>query len=207
MCRQSTCFAGSRAPDTFKDKIVLVGTTALGTREVVSTPLDTLVRRRRGSGHRRRQLAAAETSSTGPSTRSRSRRRSSSAWASSRPCSSGGSASPRARRLSWRAWPLVWFGPVGADVEKRRVPVAALPDDGPDDGARGDDRRPVHQRAAAGRSGRRGQSHLAAIDGAVAALADRSPGCRDRQALEADAGSTRECSRSSCPRTRTSATI
>jgi adenylate cyclase len=33
---------GQPAPDTFKDKIVLVGTTALGTREVVSTPLDTL---------------------------------------------------------------------------------------------------------------------------------------------------------------------
>ena len=30
------------SPETFKDKIVLVGTTALGTREVVSTPLDTL---------------------------------------------------------------------------------------------------------------------------------------------------------------------
>src|SRR5262249_15173866 len=28
--------------DTFKDKIVFVGTTALGTREVVATPLDTL---------------------------------------------------------------------------------------------------------------------------------------------------------------------
>ena len=33
---------GQPAPDTFKDKIVLVGTTALGTREVVSTPFDTL---------------------------------------------------------------------------------------------------------------------------------------------------------------------
>jgi adenylate cyclase len=33
---------GQSTPDTFKDKIVLVGTTALGTREVVSTPLDTL---------------------------------------------------------------------------------------------------------------------------------------------------------------------
>jgi CHASE2 domain-containing sensor protein len=33
---------GEPRPDTFKDKIVLVGTTALGTREVVSTPLDTL---------------------------------------------------------------------------------------------------------------------------------------------------------------------
>jgi HD-GYP domain-containing protein (c-di-GMP phosphodiesterase class II) len=33
---------GQAKPDTFKDKIVLVGTTALGTREVVSTPLDTL---------------------------------------------------------------------------------------------------------------------------------------------------------------------
>jgi HD-GYP domain-containing protein (c-di-GMP phosphodiesterase class II) len=33
---------GQQAPDTFKDKIVLVGTTALGTREVVSTPFDTL---------------------------------------------------------------------------------------------------------------------------------------------------------------------
>ena len=33
---------GQPAPGAFKDKIVLVGTTALGTREVVSTPLDTL---------------------------------------------------------------------------------------------------------------------------------------------------------------------
>ena len=33
---------GQAGTDTFKDKIVLVGTTALGTREVVSTPLDTL---------------------------------------------------------------------------------------------------------------------------------------------------------------------
>ena len=34
--------SGEIAPDTFKDKIVFVGTTALGTREVVSTPIDTL---------------------------------------------------------------------------------------------------------------------------------------------------------------------
>ena len=34
--------SGQVAPDTFKDKIVFVGTTALGTREVVATPLDTL---------------------------------------------------------------------------------------------------------------------------------------------------------------------
>jgi adenylate cyclase len=33
---------GTVGVDRFKDKIVLVGTTALGTREVVSTPLDTL---------------------------------------------------------------------------------------------------------------------------------------------------------------------
>jgi CHASE2 domain-containing sensor protein len=33
---------GDPPADTFKNKIVLVGTTALGTREVVSTPLDTL---------------------------------------------------------------------------------------------------------------------------------------------------------------------
>jgi CHASE2 domain-containing sensor protein len=33
---------GQARPDAFKDKIVFVGTTALGTREVVSTPLDTL---------------------------------------------------------------------------------------------------------------------------------------------------------------------
>jgi CHASE2 domain-containing sensor protein len=33
---------GRVAPDAFRDKLVLVGTTALGTREVVSTPLDTL---------------------------------------------------------------------------------------------------------------------------------------------------------------------
>ncbi len=33
---------GQPKPDLFKDKIVLVGTTALGTREVVSTPLDTI---------------------------------------------------------------------------------------------------------------------------------------------------------------------
>jgi adenylate cyclase len=33
---------GRTDPDVFKDKIVFVGTTALGTREVVATPLDTL---------------------------------------------------------------------------------------------------------------------------------------------------------------------
>ncbi len=34
--------SGVAGPESFKDKVVLVGTTALGTREVVSTPLDTL---------------------------------------------------------------------------------------------------------------------------------------------------------------------
>jgi adenylate cyclase len=34
--------SGRAAPDSFKDQIVFVGTTALGTREVVATPLDTL---------------------------------------------------------------------------------------------------------------------------------------------------------------------
>ncbi len=34
--------SGGLAADAFKDKIVFVGTTALGTREVVSTPIDTL---------------------------------------------------------------------------------------------------------------------------------------------------------------------
>jgi hypothetical protein len=34
--------SGQMPADTFKDKIVFVGTTALGTREVVSTPIDTL---------------------------------------------------------------------------------------------------------------------------------------------------------------------
>jgi adenylate cyclase len=33
---------GETSPEIFKDKVVFVGTTALGTREVVSTPLDTL---------------------------------------------------------------------------------------------------------------------------------------------------------------------
>ncbi len=33
---------GRAGPDAFKDKLVFVGTTALGTREVVATPLDTL---------------------------------------------------------------------------------------------------------------------------------------------------------------------
>jgi CHASE2 domain-containing sensor protein len=34
--------SGHTGPDTLKDKIVFVGTTALGTREVVATPIDTL---------------------------------------------------------------------------------------------------------------------------------------------------------------------
>jgi len=34
--------SGQAKPDLFKDKIVIVGTTALGTREVVTTPIDTL---------------------------------------------------------------------------------------------------------------------------------------------------------------------
>jgi CHASE2 domain-containing sensor protein len=34
--------SGQEKPEAFKDKIVIVGTTALGTREVVTTPIDTL---------------------------------------------------------------------------------------------------------------------------------------------------------------------
>ncbi len=34
--------SGTTTPDALKDKIVIVGTTALGTREVVATPIDTL---------------------------------------------------------------------------------------------------------------------------------------------------------------------
>jgi adenylate cyclase len=34
--------SGEATPDTFKDKVVFVGTTALGTREVVTTPIDAL---------------------------------------------------------------------------------------------------------------------------------------------------------------------
>jgi adenylate cyclase len=34
--------SGAVSPDKFRDKVVFVGTTALGTREVVATPLDTL---------------------------------------------------------------------------------------------------------------------------------------------------------------------
>ncbi len=34
--------SGAVSPDAFRDKLVFVGTTALGTREVVATPLDTL---------------------------------------------------------------------------------------------------------------------------------------------------------------------
>ena len=34
--------SGKTSPEVFKDKIVFVGTTALGTREVVATPIDTL---------------------------------------------------------------------------------------------------------------------------------------------------------------------
>jgi CHASE2 domain-containing sensor protein len=38
----ATVMNGTASPAAFKDKLVLVGTTALGTREVVATPLDTL---------------------------------------------------------------------------------------------------------------------------------------------------------------------
>ncbi len=40
--RRPTSSAARRAPEVFKDKIAFVGTTALGTREVVATPIDTL---------------------------------------------------------------------------------------------------------------------------------------------------------------------
>jgi adenylate cyclase len=38
----ASVLSGEIPPNTFRDKIVFVGTTALGTREVVATPLDTL---------------------------------------------------------------------------------------------------------------------------------------------------------------------
>jgi adenylate cyclase len=38
----SDVLGGKAGPEAFKDKIVFVGTTALGTREVVATPIDTL---------------------------------------------------------------------------------------------------------------------------------------------------------------------
>ncbi len=59
--------------------------------------------------------------------------------------------------------------PDPADGDERRLPLPSLSDHGPDIGPGGDDGRAIHERAAAGRSGRRGEGHLAAVDGAVAA--------------------------------------
>ena len=89
-------------PGTFKDKLVMVGTTALGTREVVATPLDTL-------------FVGVEVQATvadnllqhdglaGPSTASRSKRSWCWCWASSPRCWCAGSAPHGARPSPWRA--------------------------------------------------------------------------------------------------------
>ena len=146
----------------FKDKIVLVGTTALGTREVVSTPLDTLfagvevqatvadnllqqdfIRRPEYAGVLETQLVIGL----------------------------GLVSALLVRRfgLAWGAAGVavclagVWFGSDQADGDERRLRLAALSDDGAAVGARGDDRRPLHERAAACRSGRRGEGDVAAL--------------------------------------------
>ena len=64
--------AGATAPDAFTGKVVFVGATALGTQELVATPFESVVRRRRSAGHGRGQPAARRLSPA-----SRAQRRSS----------------------------------------------------------------------------------------------------------------------------------
>ena len=197
---------GQLKPGVLADKIVLVGTTALGTREVVSTPLDTLFAGVEVQATVADNLAAAGLHQA-PRVRGRAR---DAAGHRSRallcPVGRGG--------LVWRgaaagvavclAGGLVRFRQ--ADGDERRLHLAALSDDGTRVGTGGDDRRPLHERAAARRSGRRGEGDVAAADGAVAAVADRGAGTRRPASTRGGRRPTRACSRNSCRRNRGSAT-
>ena len=121
------------APETFADKIVFVGTTALGTREVVATPLDTLFAGVEVQATVADNLLQQRLHPTGPSTASRSRRRSSLglgivAALLVRP------PRPRLgrRRQSRRRCAAVWVRRVVLLSAQRHVPLAALSDDRPD---------------------------------------------------------------------------
>ena len=116
----------SSRPDTFKDKIVFVGTTALGTREVVATPIDTLFAGvevqatvadnllQQDFIHRPEYGVTVETQIVlGTRDRRRAAGRHGSA---SRGAALGIAALPRG---------VVWGGAVAADVGRRRLPVAA----------------------------------------------------------------------------------
>ena len=144
--------AARSAPELFKDKIVLVGTTALGTREVVSTPLDTLFAGVEVQATvadnllqqdfiRRPEYAVDARDAARPRARARLGARSSAA--------SGWHGAPRP---SSSCLAVLWFGSVRLMSTKRRLPLAALPDDRIAVGAGSDDRRAVHERAAARRS-------------------------------------------------------
>ena len=147
---------GEAHPDTFKDKIVFVGTTALGTREVVSTPLDTLftgveVQATVADNLLQRDFVRRPEDGVALETLAVSRLASFSivlvgrfgvAWGAL-----GGAAGLAA----------LWGGSGRADVDQRRLPVAALSDPRRGRRARGHDRGAVHARARPRRSGRPGE--------------------------------------------------
>ena len=111
----------------------------------------------------------------------------------------------RARRCRGRG------GPVGrrrrADVDQRRLPVAALSDARRDRRARGDDHGAVDARARPRGSGRPGKDHRAASDGPGAAVAGRRSGTSRPAGTRGEPSSTRGCSPRRSPPIPSSATI
>ena len=171
---------------TLQDKIVFVGTTALGTREVVATPLDTL-------------FVGVEVQATVADNLLQQDFISRSQFGTALEglvvlvlgiavtwlVASYGHAvrSARQRHQHCRA---VVFRRVGA-LDDRRVRVAADAHDRRDCRAGRHDPREVHRRARAGRHGRARKNQRSAPDGADAAVADRDPGCRNRPSLASNA--------------------
>ena len=176
--------SGLAGAGTFKDKLVFVGTTALGTREVVATPLDTLFAGvevqatvadnllQQDFIHRPEHGVALETQSCSGS-------------ASSWRCWSVGSASPGARSPSATCLAAAWAGAVSLMSTGGIFLSPLFPTLGLTSALAAMTVGVVHARAPPRRSRGPGEDDIAAPDGADAAVAHRSQGCRDRPAFAA----------------------
>ena len=171
---------------TLQDKIVFVGTTALGTREVVATPLDTL-------------FVGVEVQATVADNLLQQDFISRSQFGTVLEglvvlvlgvavtwlvASTGTLSGVLGSGISIAA---LWYF-AGWVLSTTGVFVSPLmPTIGVMCRAGRHDPREVHRRARTGRHGRARKNQCAALDGADAPVADRDPGCRDRPSLASNA--------------------
>ena len=177
--------SGQVPAGALRGKIVFVGTTALGTREVVATPLDTL-------------FAGVEVQATVADNLLEQdfiRRSALGATLESLivlvlGIAIGGAGRGSRYRRGWSARPpsvaALWWGAVWLLSTQRPVHIAAVPDDRRSGRARDHDAREVHGRARARRQRRPRKDRRPAADGAGAPVADRSQGRRDGPSFAPD---------------------